>query len=219
MAQPPLQDEQLALPANDALAVRNEDERSRLSRHPEGVALGSAAASMSSDILIDTPEQGYQHSVYLMTQHNALHEHLPAQYQLRIHQGDKSPQVEEIAELLHQQAMLSQRAQMEAMAYEQVAETQRLANAEHEAAMRKMQAEANKKFMEASIEAHGRQVQLQQQGAESWAEAERAKNQLNATSLRENQLLESMQEQEALINDLRKAGQRAAGTTVRRTGP
>ena len=80
---------------------------------------------MASDILIDTPEQGYHHSMYLVNQHNALHEHLQAQYQLHFHQGDKSPQVEEIAELLHQQAMLSQRAQMEAMAYEQVAETQR----------------------------------------------------------------------------------------------
>ena len=74
---------------------------------------------------------------------------------------------------------------MEAMAYEQVAETQRRANAEHAAAMRRMQADATKKFMEASIEAHGRQVQLQQQGAESRAEAERAKSQLSATSPRE----------------------------------
>ena len=210
MADPPPQEGQLALPANDALAVRDGDERSRSSRHPEGLAQGSTAASMASDILIDTPEQGYHHSMYPVNQHNALHEHLQAQYQLHFHQGDKSPQVEEIAELLHQQAMLSQRAQMEAMAYEQVAETQRRANAEHEAAMRKMQADATKKFMEASIEAHGRQVQLQQQGAESRAEAERAKSQLTATSLRENQLLESMREQEALIKDLRRANEQQA---------
>ena len=111
----------------------------------------SAPVSMSSEIAIDAPEQGYQHSVYLMTQHNALHEHLQAQLQLHLQQGDESPQVEEIAELLHQQTMMSQRAQMEAMAYEQVSETQRRANAEHEVAMRKMPAEANKRFMEASI--------------------------------------------------------------------
>ena len=69
----------------------------------------SVPDSLASDIVIKTPE----------------HEHLQAQLQLLLHQNDKSLQVEEIAELLHQQAMMSQRAELEAMAYEQVAATQR----------------------------------------------------------------------------------------------
>ena len=142
------------------------------SRRLGGFAQVSAPDSLASDTAIKTPEHGYAHSVYMVAQHNALHEHLQAQLQLHLHQNDRCPQVAEIAELLHKQAMMSQRTEWEAMADGQVAATQELANREHEAEVIRLQTEANRRFMEASIEAHSKQIKLQQQDAESLAEEE-----------------------------------------------
>ena len=51
----PQQVQELALRAPNTMVTQQDDERSRSSRHPEGLAHGSGQASMASEIAIDTP--------------------------------------------------------------------------------------------------------------------------------------------------------------------
>ena len=194
MASPQPNQQALTAPPTMA-ALRDDRSRSERGSHPAGLADGSAQQSMASDIAIDHPDQVQvlSQSLYAAVQQNAIHEQLQAQLNLHLHQTDRSQDVEHIADLMHQQALAQQRANMEMQAYEQMTQWQQLANQEYQQSLDRMEQEAY-----AQLQAS------QQQAHEVSAEATQ---QLTATALRENQLLQSIQEQNAIITQLRQTNE------------
>ena len=125
MAGPQPNQQALTAPPTMA-ALRDDRSRSERGSHPAGLADGSAQQSMASDIAIDHPDQVQvlSQSLYAAVQQNAIHEQLQAQLNLHLRQTDRSQDVEHIADLMHQQALAQQRANMEMQAYEQMTQWQ-----------------------------------------------------------------------------------------------
>ena len=197
MANPQPNQQALMAPPTMA-ALRDDRSRSERGSHPAGLADGSAQQSMASDIAIDTPDpaQMLSQNLYAAVQQNAIQGQLQAKLSLHLHQNDRSQDVEQIADLMHQQALAQQRANMEMQAYEQMTHWQQLANHEHQQNLNRVEQEAY-----AQLQAS------QQQAREANAEATQ---QLTATALRENQLLQSIQEQNAIIAQLRQTNESQA---------